>query len=48
MHDKDQKKIFIVGDSIIKNITGAGISVENIIKMRPHPGATTIDSMRLY
>ena len=32
-----------VGDSMIKNITGTGISRENVIKMRPHPGATTID-----
>ena len=43
MHGKDQKKVFIIGDSMIKNITGTGISRENIIKMRPHPGATTID-----
>ena len=43
MHGKDQKKVFIVGDSTIKNITGTGISRENVIKMRPHPGATTID-----
>ena len=43
MHGKDQKKVFIVGDSMIKNITGTGISWENTIKMRPHPGATTID-----
>ena len=43
MHGKDQKKVFIIGNSMIKNITGTGISRENIIKMRPHPGATTID-----
>ena len=43
MHGKDKKKVFIVGDSMIKNITGTGISRENVIKMRPHPGATTID-----
>ena len=43
MHGKDQKKVFIVDDSMIKNITGTGISRENVIKMRPHPGATTID-----
>ena len=43
MHGKDQKKVFVIGDSMIKNITGTGISRENIIKMRPHPGATTID-----
>ena len=28
---------------MIKNITGKGISRENIIKMRSHYGATTID-----
>ena len=43
MHGKDQKKVFIIGDSMIKNITGTGISREKIIKMRLHPGATTID-----
>ena len=43
MHGKDQKKVFIVGDSTIKNITGTGISRENVVKMRPHPGATTIN-----
>ena len=43
MHGKDQKKVFIIGDSMIKNITGTRISRENIIKMRPHPGTTTID-----
>ena len=32
-----------IGDSMIKNITGKGISRENIIKMRSHYGATTID-----
>ena len=41
---KDQKKVFIVGDPMIKNITGTGTSRENIIKMRPHSGATTIDT----
>ena len=43
MHGNDQKKVFIIGDSMIKNITGTGISRKNIIKMRPHPGATSID-----
>ena len=43
MHGKDQKTVFIVGDSMIKNITGTGISRENIIKMRSHLGATTIN-----
>ena len=43
IHGNDQKKVFIIGDSMIKNKTGTGISRKNIIKMRPHPGATNID-----
>ena len=38
-----KKKIFIVGGSIIKNITGAGISRDHTVKIRPYPGATSID-----
>ena len=41
---KNTKKVFIIGDSIIKNITGTGISRANTVKMRPHPGATTVDT----
>ena len=40
---KNTQKVFIVGDSMIKNITGTRISRSNIVKMRPHPGATTVD-----
>ena len=40
---KNQEKVFIIEDSMIKNITGTGISRENIIKMRPHSGATNIN-----
>ena len=40
---KNTKKVFIVGDSMIKNITGTGISRSNTDKMRPHPEATTVD-----
>ena len=40
---KNTKKIFIVSDSMIKNITDNGISRTNTIQMRPHPGATTVD-----
>ena len=43
MHGKGQKKVFIVGDSMIKNVIGTGISRENIIKMGLHPGLTTVD-----
>ena len=38
-----KKKIFIAGDSMITNITGTGISRDHTIKIRPHPGATSID-----
>ena len=40
---KNTKNVFIVGDSMIKNITGTEISRSNTVKMRPHPGATTVD-----
>ena len=40
---KNAEKVFIVGDSMIKNITGTGISRTNTIKVRPHPGATAVD-----
>ena len=40
---KNTKKVFIIGGSMIKNITGTGISRTNTVKMRPHPGATTVD-----
>ena len=40
---KNTKKVFIVGDSIIKNITSTGITRVNTVKMRPPLGATTVD-----
>ena len=40
---KSTKKIFIVGDSMIKNFTGNEISKTNTVEMRPYPGATTVD-----
>ena len=40
---KNTKKVFIIGYSVIKNITGTGISRTNTVKMRTHPGATTVD-----
>ena len=33
-----KKKIFIVGYSMIKNITGTGISRDHTVKIRPHTG----------
>ena len=38
-----KKKIFIVGDSMIKNITGMGISRDYTVKISPHPGTANID-----
>ena len=38
-----KKKIFIVGDSMIKNITGTGISRDHTVKIRPQSTATSID-----
>ena len=40
---KNTKIVFIVGDSMIKNITDTRISRSNTVKMRPHPGAATVD-----
>ena len=40
---KNTKKVFIVGDLMIKDITDTGISRTNTVKMRPHPEATTVD-----
>ena len=41
--NKKKKKIFIVGDSMINNITGTGISRDHTITIRSHPGTTNID-----
>ena len=38
-----EKKIFIVGVSIIKKITGTGFSRDHTVKIRPHPGAASIN-----
>ena len=42
-----KKKIFIVGDFMIKNITGTGISKDHTLKIRPHPGATSSDMLNI-
>ena len=39
----EKKKTFIVGDSMIPNITGTGISRDHAVRIRPHTGATSID-----
>ena len=38
-----KKKIFIVSDSLFKNFTETGISREHNVKIRPQPGATSVD-----
>ena len=40
---EEKKNIFVVGDSMLKSITGSGISMDHTVKIRPHPGATTVD-----
>ena len=40
---QEKKNIYIVGDSMLKNITGSGLSKDHTVKIRPHPGVTTID-----
>ena len=39
---KNTKKVLIVGDSMIKNITGTGMLKTNTVRMGPHPGVTTV------
>ena len=40
---EEKKNICLVGDSMLKNITGSGISRNHAVKIRLHPGATTAD-----
>ena len=40
---EEKKNICIVGDSMLKNITGSGIFRDHTVKIRPHPGAITVD-----
>ena len=41
IHEK--KEVVIIGDSIIKDINGRGLSKDKNVKVRSHPGATTLD-----
>ena len=43
MKKRTKENIYIVGDSMLKNITGSGLSKGHIVKIRPHPGAPTVD-----
>ena len=38
-----KNSVIIVGDSIVKHLTGPGISKKNNIKIKTNPGATTGD-----
>ena len=40
---EEKNNICIAGDSKLKNITGAGLSKDQTVKIRPHPGVTTVD-----
>ena len=40
---KHKKNICVVGDSMLKNITGTGLSKDHTVKIRPHPGAIAVD-----
>ena len=40
---EEKKNICIVIDSMLRNITGPGLSKDHTVKIRPHPGATKVD-----
>ena len=40
-----KNSVIIVGDSIVKHLTGPGISKKNHIKIKTNPGATTEDTI---
>ena len=40
---EEKKNICAVGEFMLKNITGSRISRNHTTKVRPHPGATTVD-----
>ena len=42
---EEKKNICVVGDSMLKNITGSGIFRNHAVKIRLHPGATTADTI---
>ena len=43
INSTSKKEIIIVGDSMIKHVTGREVSRDDSIKIRCHPGATTDD-----
>ena len=40
---EEKKNIFVISDSMIKNIACSGISMNHNVKIRPHPGANPVD-----
>ena len=40
------KKLFMVGDSVLNNISERGISKQHSVKVRNFPGATTKNKLR--
>ena len=38
-----KKEVFIIGDSMIKYVNGRGVSRNDSVRVRSHPGATTDD-----
>ena len=43
MEKRRKKKNCAVADSMLKNITGSGLSRDHTVKAIPHAGATTVD-----
>ena len=43
-----KNSVIIVGDSIVKHLTGPGISKKNNINIKTNPGATTEDITDYY
>ena len=42
--EKRRKKEYLYCRRLhVKNITGSGLSKDHTVKIRPHPGATTVD-----
>ena len=43
MEKRRKKEYLYCWQLILKNITGSGLSKDHTVKIRPHPGVTTID-----
>ena len=42
---KSRRRTFIIGDSMMKHITGSVISKNDQVQVKTHPGATTDDTI---